>query len=122
MDAPVDVDDVEGEDAVVDEDGLALVDDLGQVRVVDEHDLVVALVLVRRVGGDDHLVAGQDLDVLAVDHVAGADLGALGVEGDGERPAGLLRLGRACVVDDRLVVLVRAVREVHADCTISSTR
>ena len=38
-----------------------------------------------------------------------------GVEGNGQRPAGLRLLGLARVVNDRLVVLVRAVGEVHAD-------
>src|SRR4051794_39929504 len=46
--------------------------------------------------------------------VAGADLGALGVAGSGNLAAGLGLLGGARVVNDGLVVLVAAVREVHA--------
>jgi hypothetical protein len=38
-----------------------------------------------------------------------------GVKSNGNRTSGLDSLGLPGVVDDRLVVLIRAVREVHAN-------
>ena len=80
----------------------------------DLHVLVVALGGVGIVGGDVEDIAGADGNVLVAGGVTSADLGALGVEGNGERAAGLGGLGLARVVNDRLVVLVCAVGEVHA--------
>jgi len=60
----VDLENVEGEDTVVDVDGLSLLDNLGEVGVVDVHDLLVTLGSVLGVGGEDHLVSSVDLDLL----------------------------------------------------------
>lgn len=55
--------------------------------------------------------------VRVVLHETGADLGALGVESNGDGAAGgQLGGGGAGIVNDRLVVRVFAVGEVHADC------
>jgi hypothetical protein len=110
-----DVEDLEGEDTVVNVDCAALLNDLGDVLVVDVHVLGVGGSGVLLVGGDVELGAGSDGDVLIVGGVASADLRALGVEGDGNGTASLGALSLAGVVDDGLVVLVAAVREVHAD-------
>ena len=110
-----DLEDLEGEDTVVDVDCAALLDDLGDVLVVDVHVLGVAGGGVLVIGGDVQLGVGGDGDVLVVDGVASADLRALGVEGDGNGAAGLGGLCLAGVVDDGLVVLVATVGEVHAD-------
>jgi hypothetical protein len=110
-----DIEDLEGEDTVVNVDCAALLDDLGDVLVVDVHVLGVGGGGVLLVGGDVELGAGGDGDVLIVGGVASADLRALGVEGDGNGTASLGLLGLAGVVDDGLVVLVAAVGEVHAN-------
>ncbi|KAI7180396.1 Pyruvate [Hortaea werneckii] len=106
---------LEGEDAVVDVDGPARSNDLGDVLVVDVHVLVVTGGGILVVSGDVDLAASRDGDVLVAGGVARADLRALGVEGDSDWTAGLRLLGLARVVDDGLVVLVAAVGEVHAD-------
>lgn len=79
------------------------------------HVLVVALGGVCIISGDVQDVTSADGDIRIVHRVTGSDLGALGVEGNGKRPAGLFGLGLAGIVNDRLVVLVGAVRKVHAD-------
>lgn len=106
---------LEGQNSVVDEDDLANVNLLDNVGVVDEHDLVVALVLVLGVGGEQHHVAGLDVPVLVFLGDSGSDLGALGVQSNGQGSALELLLGLSGVLDHGGVVLVRAVREVHSD-------
>lgn len=106
---------LESEHTVVDVDGAALFNDLGDVLVVDVHVLVVGSGSILVVCGDVDLGACGNGNVLVVWSVSGADLGTLGVEGDGDRAAFLGGLGLAGVVNDGLVVLVAAVREVHAD-------
>jgi hypothetical protein len=61
------------------------------------------------VGGEVEDLAGGEGQVGVVLGVAGTDLGALGVEGDGDLTAGLGLLGAAGVVNDGLVILVAAV-------------
>lgn len=73
------------------------------------HVLSIASSGVLVVGGEVHDLAGGDGDISVVLGVAGADLGALGVEGDGDLTAGLGLLGGAGIVNDGLVVLVAAV-------------
>ena len=106
---------LERQNTVVDVDCAASLDDLGDVLVVDVHVLVVGGGSVLLIGGDVQDGAGLDRDIGVTDSVTCADLGALGVKSNGERATGLCPLGLARVVDDRLVVLVRAVGEVHAD-------
>lgn len=54
------------------------------------------------IGGDVQDGAGGDGEIGIVDGVAGTDLGALGVEGDGDLTALLGLLGSASIVNDRL--------------------
>lgn len=108
------LDDLEGKNTIVNEDDLANVNLLDNVGVVNVHDLVVANLLVLGVGGEEHDVASLDVPVLVVLGETGSDLGALGVEGNGEGSALELLLGLSGVLNHRLVVLVRAVREVHS--------
>lgn len=56
--------------------------------------------------------------ILVILHETGSDLGALGVEGNGDGSEGLAGGGLTSVVNDRLVVLVRTVGEVHTDCRV----
>lgn len=129
---------LEGHDAVIHIDELAGGDHLGDVLVVEEparswsgpsytrmgyedggskslHVLVIAGVGICLVGGDVEHGAFLDGNILIPGSVARADFGALGVEGNGERATFLDFGGFAGMVDDGLVVLVRAVGEVHAD-------
>lgn len=106
---------LEGQNTVVNEDDLANVNLLDNVGVVNVHDLIVALVLVLGVGGEEHDMAGLDVPVLVVLGDTGSDLGALGVESNGQGSALELLLGLSGVLNDGLVVLVRAVGEVHSN-------
>lgn len=118
------LDHLERQNAVVHIDKLAGGNHLGDVRVVEVpmsettllvlavtrkqknvHVLVVAGSGVLLIGRDVELRAGLDRDVLVADGVTRADLGALGVEGNGERATSLDARSLAGVVDDRLVVL-----------------
>lgn len=69
------------------------------------HVLVVTGSGVCLIGGDVKDGALLDGEVLVVDGVTSADLGALGVEGNGEGTASLETGSLARVVNDRLVVL-----------------
>lgn len=69
------------------------------------HVLIVTGVGVGIIGGDVKDGAFLDGEVLVADSVSGTDLGALGVEGNGERAASLDTGSLARVVNDRLVVL-----------------
>lgn len=60
-------------------------------------------------------MAGLDVPVLVVLGDSGSDLGALGVESNGQGSALELLLGLSSVLNHGGVVLVRAVREVHSD-------
>jgi hypothetical protein len=124
-----DLEDLEGEDTIVDVDDTAGLDDLCDVLVVDVAGAVVSLGVARwrgkagwylhvvRVAGGGVLLVGGEVEDLAggegqvgvVLGVAGTDLGALGVEGDGDLTARLGLLGGAGVVNDGLVILVAAV-------------
>lgn len=109
------LEDLEGEDTIVNKDDLSNLNLVDNVGVVDEHDLVVTLVLVLGVGGEEHDVAGLDVPVLLVLGDTGSDLGTLGVKSNGQGSALELLLGLSGVLNDGLVVLVRTVREVHSD-------
>lgn len=65
------------------------------------------------IGGDVHDGTDGDGNVLIAGGVAGTDLGALGVEGNGDGSSRVDVNGSAHIVNDRLVVLVAAVGEVH---------
>ena len=69
------------------------------------HVLIVRRSGIRLIGGDVEHGALLDGDVLVTGGVTGTDLGALGVQGNGERAANLDTSGLARVVNDRLVVL-----------------
>jgi hypothetical protein len=86
-----------------------------QTRLGHPHVLVVALGSVRLISSDVHDIARADRNIRIVDRVARSDLWALGIERNGKRPARVLLLGLARMVDDGLVVVVGAVGEVHAD-------
>lgn len=99
----------------------------------DSHVFVVTGGGILLIGGDVELMTLLDGDVLVVDGVSGTDLrtflrggvsGVLeteilfatyGVKSNGKGTALLSLLSLTGVVDDGLVVLIRAVREVHAD-------
>ena len=89
-------------------------DDLGDVLVVDIHVLVVARRRILVVGGDVDLSPSRDWNVFITGRVASANLRTLGVQGNGDWTAGHVLLSLTDIVDDRLVVLVAAVGEVHA--------
>ena len=103
--------DVELKQAIVDQDAVARLDLVGEVLEVEGETLMVADDVV--ISGDDGLVAGLEVNLLAVLEHAGADLGALGVEHDGDGDA---KLGRdlADALDAGTVVIVGAVGEVEA--------
>ena len=106
--------DLEGDQAVIDQDEGALLD-LGGKREVIEGDVLRGAVelLGRGLGGHDDLVAGLDGDLLAVDEQAGTDLGALGVEQDADGHAELLG-NAADTLDATVMLVIGAVREVEA--------
>lgn len=79
------------------------------------HVLVSAGSLVLVISRDVHLVAGFDGNVDVSGGIARADFWPFGVKGDGHRAALPAAFGLSRVVDDGLMVLVRAMREVHAD-------
>jgi len=56
------------------------------------------------VGGDIHDGAGRDWNVSIAGSLAGTDLGALGIESNGDLAALLNPLGFAGIVDDRLYI------------------
>lgn len=69
------------------------------------HVLIVTGGGVCLIGGDVEDGAFLDGEILVTDGVTGTDLGALSVEGNGERTASLETGGLTGVVNDRLVVL-----------------
>jgi hypothetical protein len=75
------------------------------------HVLIVTGGGVCLIGGDVEDGAFLDGEILVTDGVTGTDLGALSVEGNGERTASLETGGLTGVVNDRLVVL----RTFHAN-------
>lgn len=75
------------------------------------HGLIVASGGIRLVGGNGDLGAHLDGVVLVVNGVAGTDFRALGVEGNGQRAAGLDAGGLTGIVDDGLVVLMSRVND-----------
>lgn len=79
------------------------------------HVLVVAGSSIFVVGGNVDLGASRNGDVRVPGGVARSDLGAFGVQRNGNLTAFLGFLSSAGIVNDRLVVLVGAVRKVHAD-------
>lgn len=109
------LEDLKRQNTIVDVDCAAGLNDLGDVLVVDVHVLVVGGGSVLLIGGDVQNGASLDRDIGIANSVTCADLGALGVERNGKRATSLCPLGLTRVVDDRLVVLVRAVGEVHTD-------
>jgi hypothetical protein len=79
------------------------------------HVLSITSSLVLVVGGNVNLLSSADGVVVIVDSVSSSDLRALGVKSNGDWSARLSALCLAGVVDDRLVVCVLSVGEVHAD-------
>lgn len=134
----VDIDQLAGGDhlsdvLIVDEPAdMLMTNDGGYCQYKDSHVLVIATVGKLVVRGDGNLLALLDGVVLVVDGVAGTDLRSFlrgrsgmyfckqdsrthGVKGNGKGTAGLSTLGLTGVVNDRLVVLIGAVGEVHAN-------
>ena len=107
----LDVVDLQADQTVVDQDDGALLHLVGQLLVVEREALGGADDVV--IGGHDAGLAGLQLDLLAVLEQAGAHLGALGVEQDGNRDGELTR-ELADALDVLAVVLVGAVGEVEA--------
>lgn len=126
-----DVEDLKGQDTVVDVDDATLLNDLGNVLVVDIHVLGVAGSLVLVVGGDVQLGTSRERKVGITDGVSGSDFldthilstrlslswnyaectyRSLGVQGNGNLATRLGRLGGTGIVDDRLVVRVLALQ------------
>ena len=104
--------DLEGDQAVIDQDEGALLDLGGQSQVVEGDVLRGAVeILGRGLSGDDDLIAGLDGNLLAVDQKAGADLGALGVEQDADGQTELLG-NTTDALDATVVLVVGSVREV----------
>jgi len=101
-------------------------------HVVHEDLLLGTGLSVLLVGGDVELVssgngdlsvspigpaqASRSAHISVVSHETRSDLGTLGVEGNGDRSSHERRGGLSGVVNDRLVVLVGTVREVHSHC------
>lgn len=86
-------------------------------RLVDArlHVLGVASSSILLISGDVHDSASLNGKIGVTLSVTGSDLRALGIKSNGDLAAGLGSLGLAGIVDDRLVVLVRTVGEVHTD-------
>lgn len=74
------------------------------------HVLVITGIGICLIGGDVKDGSLLDREVLVFNGVTGADLGALGVEGNGEGTASLETGSLARVVNDRLVVLQSSQR------------
>lgn len=70
------------------------------------HVLVVTGSGIRIIGGNVHLVASTDGNILIVGSVTRSDLGALGIKSNGNIATSVGSLGLTSVVNDRLVVLV----------------
>lgn len=83
--------------------------------MVNLHVLLVASSSILVIGGDVQFCSSLDWEISITNSVTGTDLWALGVKSNGELTARLNLLGFTGVVNDRLVVLVRAVGEVHAN-------
>lgn len=118
-----DLEHIERQHAVVDVNDASRLDHFGDVLVVDipfqksagrglnkeqenegphPHVLSIARICILLVGGEVHHLAGRDWDVDITFRVAGADLGALGIEGDGDRATLLDLLGGAHILNDGL--------------------
>lgn len=80
------------------------------------HVLIIRSSGVCLIGGDVEHGALLDGEILVTDGVTGTDLGALGVEGNGERATSLDTGGLARVVNDRLVVLQTKSVKVFIRC------
>jgi hypothetical protein len=118
------LEDVKGEDSIVDIDDASGLDDFGDVLVIDVpglwlvfrsgvykiwinlHVLLVACGGILVISGDVDLGTGRDGQVSIAHGVTGSDLGALGIESDGDLTSLLDLLSLAGMVDDGLVVLV----------------
>lgn len=79
------------------------------------HVFGIARVGVLLVGGDVQDLASGDGNILVILGVASPYLWALGVEGNGNLATRASLFGSTSIINDRLVVLVAAVGEVHAD-------
>ncbi len=103
------------------------------------HVLVIASSCIFIVGGNVHLSTFRNWDVCITDSITSTDLGpflvvkstpqhlnrniasfAYRVERNCQRPSGHLTLGLSRMVNDGLVILIRSVREIHADYIQSS--
>jgi hypothetical protein len=84
------------------------------------HVLIIGSSGVCLISGDVEHGARRDGVVLVTDGVTGTDLGALGVEGNGDRATSLDTGSLASVVNDRLVVLqtsqLRSSSDVDGRC------
>jgi hypothetical protein len=116
--------DIKRKNTVVDIDNTASLNDFGDVLVVDipgrivscdesgisgsrySHVLIVAACRILVISGNVELCSRRDGDVLVVGSVAGSDLRALGVQGNGDLTALLDLLSLAGMVDHGLVVFV----------------
>jgi hypothetical protein len=81
---------------------------------MDSHVLCVASSGVLLIGGDVENGTRFQRQILVTLGVTSSDLGALGVQSNGNLASGLNLLCLASIVDDGLMILVRAVGEVHA--------
>lgn len=79
------------------------------------HDFLVAARSVLVISAKMHNSAGLNGNIYIAFSIARPDLWALGVESDGNLAARLGSFSGAGVVDDRLVILVRAMGKVHTD-------
>ncbi|KAH3665823.1 hypothetical protein OGAPHI_004011 [Ogataea philodendri] len=102
------------QNTIVNINNLTGLDDLGDVLVVDEHQLVITGVLVLDVCGENHLVVRTNWPVLVVHSTSGSDFRSLGVQSNSKRSTWIKLLGLSGIINHRLVVFVGTVREVHS--------
>ena len=106
---------LERQNTIINVDDSTSGDDLGDVLVVNVHDLVVTSLSVLVIGGEDHFVVWWDWVVNIVGGGTSSDFWTLGVQSNGQWSTWVQFFGLSGVVNDRLVVFVRTVREVHTD-------
>ena len=108
----VDLEDPEGHDAVIDIDDLVGLQHLGDILVVDVEELLSACLGVSLIRRERHLVARSKGYIHSASHQSSTDLWTFGVQCDGDWSTGFFLATLTSVVNDRLMVFVRAVTEV----------
>jgi len=107
--------DEERQDTIINVDEFPWCGDLGKIFVVQPQALAIARFAVLVVRGNDELMTRFDRDIFSALHQTSANLWAFSIQGDRDRASGVSGDHLPGVVDDALMVVIRAVGEVHAN-------